>query len=117
MADDPRKAGGWMHDPTGDPKSRGTVQLDMRNAVLLGEVEVAMVDLQSGGESKGPALALELAGRINKTQENVTILYLLNEDGAAAIVSQLIALASRIGPEFRERLLERVGELLAEDAV
>lgn len=85
---------------------------DVRKAVLLERIDVALVEPYREGKPGGPALAMMLQGRINKTQEQARILYLINEDGAAALVSEVAALASRIGPQFRERLLDRVQALI-----
>jgi hypothetical protein len=58
-----------------------------------------------------------LEGRINKTTDRARNLYLMNEDGAASLVSELIALAHRIGPEFGERLMQRMRSLIDQDTV
>src|SRR5689334_2417829 len=101
---DPRKLGGRMVDVAGDPLARGGVVLDLTNAVLMDNVDVCLVDAVRGGVvDERPRLALSLGGRINKTSDRAEVLYLFDEDGAAAIVSQLLGLAVRIGPEFAER--------------
>jgi hypothetical protein len=53
-----------------------------------------------------------LEGRINKTTDRARNLYLMNEDGAAALVTELIALAHRIGPEFGARFTARLEHLI-----
>lgn len=105
---DPRRAGGDIIS-TGGGKSQ-TV-FDTTNAVLLENIDVALVDDLSGRHD-GPVLALFLQGRINKTQERSRILYLFQEAGTAALISELMALASRIGPAFRDKLMARIGELV-----
>lgn len=110
---DPRAAGG---DLTSVGPGKNQTIFNTERAVLLASVDVALVETYTEGESAGPALAMMLQGRINKTLDQARILYLLNEDGAAAIVSELVALASRIGPEFRNRLLDRLQLLNREGA-
>src|SRR5688572_26756051 len=106
LGDEPARDGGSMVDVAGDPHARGGVLLDVRNAVLVDAVDVCLVDSKS--DTDPIHLALQLAGRINTRDDRATHLYLLNEDGAAGIVSELVALATRIGPEFATRLMARL---------
>lgn len=110
---DPRKLGGDLAGP-GGPNERNSVIVDTRNAVLLDGVDVALVELRRAGQPVGelPDLALKLSGRINKTSDRAEVLYLFGEDGAAAIVSELVGLAVRIGPAFTERLRGRLDAVL-----
>ncbi|WP_435610003.1 hypothetical protein [Streptomyces sp. C10-9-1] len=105
VSGDPRKSGGDIVGP-GGPHDRHGVILDDRTAVLLDHATVTLVETLQGG----PLLALLLEGRINKTTDRARNLYLMDEDGAAALVSELLALAGRIGPAFEERFMERVLE-------
>jgi hypothetical protein len=109
---DPRKSGGDIAGP-GGPHDRNAVLLDTTNAVLLDASDVCLMETTGGSV----VLAMLLEGRINKTPERARNLYLMNEDGAAALVSELIALAHRIGPEFGERLMQRISSLIDQDAV
>ena len=112
ISGDPRKSGGNIAGP-GGPHDANSVVIDATDAVLLDSSLVTLVG--SPGDPK-PYLAMLLEGRINKTTERARNLYLMNEDGAAALVSELIALAHRIGPEFGERLMGRVRHLVQADA-
>jgi hypothetical protein len=107
---DPRKSGGDIAGP-GGPHDRNAVILDATNAVLLDHSDVCLMETTGGST----VLAMLLEGRINKTPERARNLYLLNEDGAAALVSELIALAHRIGPEFGHRLTARIQHLIETD--
>jgi hypothetical protein len=52
-----------------------------------------------------------LGGRINKTEDHSEVLYLFDDDGVAALVTELIDLAARAQsflPEFLPRLMERL---------
>ena len=113
ISGDPRKSGGDIAGP-GGPKDRNAVIVDTTDAVLLDASTVSLVETPN---RTAPVLAMLLEGRINKTTERARNLYLVNEDGAAALVSELIALAHRIGPEFGERLMQRIGSLIDADAV
>lgn len=107
-SDNPRRLGGNIAGP-GGPHDRGAVVIDTRNAVLLEATDVAMVDNRSDGRR---IAALLLSGRVNRSPDATSVLYLLNADGAAAIVSEIIALAGREGgewaAEFQTALTERM---------
>lgn len=109
---DPRKAGGGIAGPMEDPHARDSVIVNTELAVLMDHVSVSTVE--TGGD--GEAVAMALAGRINRSPERTEILYLFGEDGAAAIITELLALAGRGG--WRERLMkaveERIDSLVAE---
>lgn len=79
-----------------------SVLLDSSHVVLIGALR------QDGAET---LLGLELAGRVNKTQRRSSVLYLLNADGAAAIISELLGLAGRVSPDFLDELLARIAAL------
>lgn len=111
MTTDPRRPGGDISGP-GGPLDRHGVVLDTRDAVLLEHVNVALVEPYSDGEAKEPVLALKLEGRINKTDERADILYLFGEDGAAAITTEIMGLATRIGPAFASRFKDRLKEVI-----
>lgn len=103
--DAPRSDGGAIVD---DPHARGGAILDARNAILMDQVDVSLVDAQ---RDEGPVVALALAGRITMRPERATQLYLFGVDGAAAIVTELIGLAERAGPRFAHRVAERLDEM------
>jgi hypothetical protein len=110
---DPRKAGGAYAGP-GGPFDRHAVVVDATDAVLLANVGVTVIEPYLDSRPKLPAVGLELSGRINKTGEVARILFLMDADGAAAIVSELLGLAQRaagILPDFLPRLLARIDEL------
>lgn len=107
--------GGELVDVVGNPNERGGVIFDMRGAVLLQHIDVAIVDEVSKGRPipDNPVLTMMLEGRVNKTQDRAKTLYIFDVDGAAAIVSELTELASRIGPAFVQRLKERLEAIKA----
>ena len=111
LSGDPRKSGGNIAGP-GGPHDTNAVIIDTTNAVLLDSSDVCLVET-GGGEV---VLSMLLEGRINKTSDRARNLYLMNEDGAAALVTELIALAHRIGPEFGERFTARLQHLIDTDA-
>jgi hypothetical protein len=109
-ASDPRRLGGSISGP-GGPYDEHAVVIDTRNAVILEAAEVAIVGaVRDGVLDEKPITALVLRGRINKTTERVQALYLLNEDGAAGIITELVGVASRAGwgDEFLERVKARM---------
>ncbi|MFF1298099.1 MULTISPECIES: hypothetical protein [unclassified Streptomyces] len=107
ISGDPRRSGGDIAGP-GGPHDRNSVILDTTGAVLLDNTNVCLMETSNGSV----VLGVLLEGRINKTTDRARNLYLMNEDGAAALVSELLALAHRIGPEFGETLMARVQRLL-----
>lgn len=113
ISGDPRKSGGDIAGP-GGPHDRNAVIIDTTDAVLLDASSVSLVETPG---HTSPILAMLLEGRINKTSDRARNLYLLNEDGAAALISELIALAHRIGPEFGERLMQRINHLIGQGAM
>lgn len=111
---DPRRIPGSMAGP-GGPHDHGGVVLDARNAVLMETVDVSTIDPDRGARGQS-ALALVLGGRINQTKDRASVLFIFGTDGAAAIVTQLIAVVGRAsGPqfvaEFMADLDRRLGEL------
>lgn len=108
---DPRKSGGNIAGP-GGPHDRNSVIVDTTNAVILDHCTVTQVETLTGN----PALAMLLEGRIAKTTDRARNLYLMDEDGAAALVTELLALAHRMGPEFGARFTARLKHLLDTDA-
>lgn len=111
ISGDPRKTGGDIAGP-GGPHDRNSVIVDTANAVLLDASTVTEVETTTGT----PALAMLLEGRIAHTTERARTLYLMNEDGAAALVTELIALAHRMGPAFGHRFTARLQHLIDTDA-
>jgi hypothetical protein len=112
MTTDPRKLGGGIAGP-GGPYDRGGVVIDTRNAVLLDGSQVALIDAVRG-ETHEPSFAVELQGRVNKTTDRVTVLYLTGADGIAALVSELLAVASRAGNDLTTDVLARLEQRLRE---
>lgn len=110
ISGDPRKTGGDIAGP-GGPHDRNAVIIDTTDAVLLDSSDVCLVETPGGNV----VLSMLLEGRINKTIDRARNLYLLNEDGAAALVTELLALANRIGPEFGERFTARIQHLIDTD--
>lgn len=93
--DDPREAS--TQDPIigGSPHGEGDALVDARSAVLLDAVEVVLLDTKRPED--GVSMLLSLAGRINYADDRVTHAYLMNGDGAAGIVAELVMLAHRAG--------------------
>lgn len=111
-SNDPRRIQGSIIGP-GGPHDKGGVILDARNAVLLETVNVSTVDPEHGGRGQS-ALALQLGGRINQTKEHVNVLFITGTDGAAAIITELIAVYGRAtgdATQFVKEVMERFNRL------
>lgn len=100
-----------MVDVANDPYARGSVVMDARNAILMDAVDVCLVDTDPSDSDAEPRLAMLLAGRVNMRGERSQVMFMFGADGAAAVVSQLLGLAQRIGPEFAALLEERMEAL------
>jgi hypothetical protein len=104
---DPRDLGGDVAGP-GGPHDRGAFLIDTAKALLLDYHTVVRLDTSDESEF---IAALLLEGRVNKTPDRAKVLVLTNEDGIAAIISELIALLGRAGGQFLARLDERLAAL------
>lgn len=114
---DPRTLGGSMSGP-GGPRDRGAVVLDMTDVVLLDGAEVCTIDnVVRNAVFGGQAIFMTLAGRVNKTTRRVQVGYIFGPDGAAALITQLLALADRHGAELLDDVTRRLTELHQEKAV
>ena len=109
---DDARSGGNLVDVAGDPFARSGVVIDAREAVLLDEMDVSLVDTK---RDEPPAMALLLAGRVNYANRRTRQLYLFGPDGAAGLVTQIVALAQRAGgdfeTEFKQAFKDRMKEM------
>ena len=105
---DPRKAGGDIAGP-GGPYDESQVVLDTRYAVLLDTCEVVKLDNPSDGRA---FIGMKLDGRINRATDRAAVLYLFDLDGAAGIITELLALAGRAG--WRDQMHDLLEDRLAE---
>jgi hypothetical protein len=103
--------GGSIAGP-GGPYDRHGVVVDTSDAVLLDGSQVALIEARRSAPGAPPselAFALELQGRVNRTQDRANVLYVLNADGLAALVTELLAVATRAGAtDLLTEVLERV---------
>jgi hypothetical protein len=88
--------GGDIAGPKDQPFARDTQLVDTRRAVLLGQTDVAMVKDSTGRD----ICTILLQGRVNRSQEHSKVLYLTGADGMAALVTELIGVATRMGGDF-----------------
>lgn len=109
-AADPRRLGGDIAGP-GGPHDRGAVLIDPTDCLLMSGVTVALIDLVRAGELGERAMFMTLNGRINKTTDEVRVGVILNTDGAAALITELLALADRAGPELLDDMTRRLTDL------
>jgi hypothetical protein len=120
--DDPREhalSGPAVTDVAGDPYAQGGAILDARAAVLLDEMDVVLVDTK---HDEPVAMLLSLQGRVNYSHDRAEHAYLFGADGASALVSEVVGLATRASKsagehgqrfavEFRKLLSERMDAL------
>jgi hypothetical protein len=113
VTDDPRQLPGSIAGP-GGPHDRHSVVLDTTHGVLLDAVDVAVGHNVSDGRD---FLTMVLGGRVNRSQDRASVLYMLDADGAAAIVSELEAVMRRAGgnwiEQYRAAKADRVAKLKA----
>lgn len=108
---DPLGLGGDIAGPGGPFDADGVV-VDTRRAVLLDACHVALVANEGSDERH---IALLLAGRVNRADDRASVLFLMDTDGGAAIVSELAGLMSRATPaearRFQDALSRRLNEM------
>jgi hypothetical protein len=107
---DPRKLSGAISGP-GGPLDRGAVVLDMTDCVLLDGMDVCTVDGVRDGRSNGQMIYMTLQGRVNKTTTRTQVGYAFGPDGAAALITELLALADRWGTDLLDDVTRRLTEL------
>lgn len=93
------------------PYGEHNTVVDASRALLPESTDVAMSD-----QSDGRRIAvMDIAGRINRSEERTRVVVLLNPDGVAAIVTQLIGLMQRdrspFAREFQAAFTERMADL------
>lgn len=100
----PREAGGKMIDVSGDPHAEGQVMFDSRRAVIVEEMEAAVVHTSKKGVPCDE-VAFVITGRINRPpnmtghrpKEKVSHLHFVGWEGAADFIVEIQALAGRAG--------------------
>jgi hypothetical protein len=111
---DPRFLGGEIHS-FGDGQSESL--LDVTNAVHLESMNVCTVDAVRKGLLAEQAIFMVLYGRINKTRDNVQAGFIFGPDGAAALITELLAVADRFGAELLTDITRRLTDLHQEKKV
>lgn len=109
-ASDPRRLGGDMVGPGGS-REVAAVIIDPTDAVLLDHVDVCTIDAVRQGALGGQAIFMTLDGRINKRSERARVGYMFGPDGAAALITELLALSERFGPDLLDDVTRRLTEL------
>jgi hypothetical protein len=107
---DPRRLGGDIAGP-GGPHDQGAVVIDGTDAILMESLDICVIDQVHAGKSVGTGIYLVVDGRINKTSERARVGIVCNTDGAAAMVTELLALTHRAGPEMLRDLAVRLVHL------
>lgn len=69
--------------------------VDARGAVLLDNIYTCMIGLD--GDTAHPGVALDLAGRVNKSSARSSVLYLFDVEAAAKLAADLIGVCARAG--------------------
>lgn len=111
---DPRNLGGEIYS-FGEGVSESLI--DVTNAVHLKSVNVCTVDTMRQGLLNEQAIFMVLYGRVNKTKDYVQAGYITGPDGAAALLTELLALADRFGAELLNDITRRFTELHQEKKV
>ena len=75
----------------------------------LDTCEVVKLDNPSDGRA---FIGMKLEGRINRATDRAAVLYLFDLDGAAGIITELLALAGRAG--WRDQMHDLLEDRLAE---
>lgn len=119
--DDPAQSGGKAIG-VGGPQDRNAVVYDTRNMIVVEEIEAGVAHTTHRGQPSEDRVALIVRGRRNRPpddaisaeapRESVEHLHMLSWDGAADLVVDLQALASRDGTldTFKELLQRKWAE-------
>lgn len=107
----PRRLGGEISGP-GGPHDQGQVVIDATDAIIMQSLDVCVIDQVRDGNPTGKGIYLVVDGRINKTNERARVGIVCGTDGAAALVTELLALTHRAGLQM---LMELVTRLIALD--
>ena len=107
---DPTTLGGSVAGPGGS-RDRGAVLLGMQDVVLMDSTHVATVDTVRSGELSEQAIYMQLGGRVNKTTRQASVGFIFGPDGAAALITELLALADRFGADLLDDVTRRLTEL------
>ena len=117
---DPRELGGDIAGP-GGPHDRNAVVVNTERALLPDTLTVACFEQPLRPGLTQPLLAMVIEGRVNQTRDRARLMFILDPDAAAAIVTEIIGAASRdlegrrstgdvadgFGAQFRVALDER----------
>jgi hypothetical protein len=113
---DPRELGGAISGP-GGPHDRHGVVLDLTDVVLLGGIDVSVVEIGRNGALDGQMAYLLMHGRVNKTDREVSVGFVTHTDGVAAMITELLALSFRDSAEMFDDVTRRLTTLHQEKNV
>lgn len=85
-------SGEGIVDVVGDPHTEGGTLFDSRGSVLLDSSTVLLVDSKAGDDVY---MVLQLEGDVKDSPQRANTSYIINPDGAAAIVTEIVGLAAR----------------------
>lgn len=109
---DPRKLSGQGIVGPGGPADRHAVVIDAENAILPTAIEGAMVEPDPGSGRK-PLAAITISGRINKSPDEVTMLYMMDVEGAGQLAAAIAGAFVRYGPIYAHRFSQAFDRELA----
>lgn len=108
---DPRVIKGSIAGP-GGPFDRGAVVVDTTDALLPDSLFTTMIDPPDAATAAAPLIALEVGGRINRTQDRHRLVMLGDVDLAASFITECYGLAAR--GRFTDSLDRAVARRLAD---
>lgn len=109
----PLNLGGAISGP-GGPRDHGAVVIDATDSILLDDMMVATMDGFKDGISQGDMIFMTLGGRVNKKTERAQVGFAFGSDGAAALITELLAVSDRFGAELLRDVTERLVTLKKE---
>ena len=113
---DPRTLGGEISGP-GGPHDQGAFVLDTTDCVLMDNAVVSVMDEVRAGQLGERVIYMTLGGRVNQSTDRAQVGFTLGPDGAAALITELLALADRAGPELLDDVTRRLTKLHQEKNV
>jgi hypothetical protein len=90
---DPRTLTGGFVGP-GGPHDEGGIIIDASHAVLLADASFARID-----DTDQPTVAMLLSGPIARTPDRAHVLFVLDINGVATLLTEIYALIGRMGSD------------------
>lgn len=108
---DPRELSSFRMSGPGGPHDRNGVIIDPTNMVLSEGMEVCVMDTVRQGSLDGQVTYLQIHGRINRSQDRVSLGFALSTDAVAGLITELLSLSFRDSTSMLDDVTRRLTSL------